>query len=113
VHVYHQKGRAKEYQGPGIAVDWLDIEGPIHEAWPPPSHRHLFGELPLRQVTPPQRIVGPLLPAPPRTPPVTDRRRDSTFPNGLHEHGKVEGVWSVTSGDPTADAKQLLQTFLT
>src|SRR5262249_11845929 len=23
----------------GIAVDWLDVEGPIVEQWPPPSHR--------------------------------------------------------------------------
>ena len=23
------------FTGPGIACDYLDIEGPIHDAWPP------------------------------------------------------------------------------
>jgi len=31
---------------PGVAINWLEIEGPIAPAtWPPPSHRVLFDEL--------------------------------------------------------------------
>ncbi len=31
---------------PGIAVQWLEVEGPIPpESWPPPSHRVLFDDL--------------------------------------------------------------------
>ena len=31
---------------PGLAVQWLEIEGPIEsQAWPPPSHRVLFDDL--------------------------------------------------------------------
>jgi hypothetical protein len=37
----------KPYKGPGIAVDWIDMEGPLLEQWPPPSHQRLFGDLPL------------------------------------------------------------------
>ena len=24
------------FTGPGIACDWLDVEGPLHDVWPPP-----------------------------------------------------------------------------
>jgi hypothetical protein len=34
---------------PGVAFQWLEIEGPISSAsWPPPSHRVLFDELQIR-----------------------------------------------------------------
>ncbi len=36
----------------GGAIRWLEIEGPLSsETWPPPSHRVLFGDLPIRDVT--------------------------------------------------------------
>jgi hypothetical protein len=41
----HQVG-ADQYQGPGLAVQWIDVEGPINDLWPPPSHRQIFGDLP-------------------------------------------------------------------
>jgi hypothetical protein len=32
----------------GAAIRWLEIEGPVRpESWPPPSHKVLFGDLPL------------------------------------------------------------------
>ncbi|MGY8696199.1 MAG: DUF1587 domain-containing protein, partial [Verrucomicrobiia bacterium] len=36
---YSRKGRAMEFTGPGIAVDWLDVEGPLHKVWPPVAHQ--------------------------------------------------------------------------
>jgi hypothetical protein len=36
---------ADRYQGPGLAVQWVEVEGPLHDSWPPPSHRRLFGDL--------------------------------------------------------------------
>jgi hypothetical protein len=42
----------REYSGPGLAVQWLEVEGPLIDSWPPPSHRHLFGNLPLKPVSP-------------------------------------------------------------
>jgi len=35
----------RDYEGPGIAYDWFEVEGPLDEAWPPASHRRLFGDL--------------------------------------------------------------------
>ena len=36
---------ADEYDGPGLAVQWVDVEGPLYDVWPPESHRRLFGDL--------------------------------------------------------------------
>jgi hypothetical protein len=46
--VSQEPGTASAYAGPGIAIDWFEVEGPIHDAWPPESHRRLFGDLPIR-----------------------------------------------------------------
>lgn len=37
---------AEAYAGPGLAVDWIEVEGPLHDLWPPASHRQIFGDLP-------------------------------------------------------------------
>jgi mono/diheme cytochrome c family protein len=37
---------ADKYEGKGLAVQWIDVEGPIHDTWPPESHRRIFGDLP-------------------------------------------------------------------
>jgi hypothetical protein len=37
---------AADYPGAGLAVQWVEVEGPIHEEWPPASHRRIFGDLP-------------------------------------------------------------------
>ena len=33
---------------PGVAFRWLEVTGPIYDAWPGRGHRLLFGDLPLR-----------------------------------------------------------------
>lgn len=33
---------------PGLAVRWLEVEGPLYEAWPTAGQKLLFGDLPLR-----------------------------------------------------------------
>jgi len=43
--VSRHPGKAPKYTGPGLAVHWVEVEGPLHDSWPPPSHRRLFGEL--------------------------------------------------------------------
>jgi mono/diheme cytochrome c family protein len=37
---------ADDWTEPGLAVDWLEVEGPLNETWPPESHRRIFGDLP-------------------------------------------------------------------
>lgn len=40
---------AETYGGPGLAVEWVEVEGPLHETWPPECHRRLFGDLPQKK----------------------------------------------------------------
>ncbi len=37
---------ADNWTEPGLAIDWVEVEGPLHETWPPESHRRIFGDLP-------------------------------------------------------------------
>ncbi len=36
---------ADKWEGPGLAVQWVDIEGPLNDTWPPAGHRAIFGDL--------------------------------------------------------------------
>jgi hypothetical protein len=47
---------AEKYEGPGLAVQWVEVEGPLYDRWPPESHRRIFGELP--QAAVPDRNYG-------------------------------------------------------
>src|SRR5262245_44282326 len=40
----HKVG-ADKWEGPGLAVHWVEFEGPLHDSWPPASHRGIFGDL--------------------------------------------------------------------
>ena len=40
------KAGADKYTGPGVAIQWMEIEGPLHDSWPPASHQRLLGSLP-------------------------------------------------------------------
>jgi hypothetical protein len=33
---------------PGVAFNWLEVEGPLHDSWPPPSYKALFDNLPFQ-----------------------------------------------------------------
>ncbi|MFM9057944.1 MAG: DUF1592 domain-containing protein [Planctomycetaceae bacterium] len=41
--VSRRPGRVADYVGPGVAIDHLDIEGPLHDTWPPAGHRLIYG----------------------------------------------------------------------
>jgi mono/diheme cytochrome c family protein len=36
---------ADQYEGPGLQVDWVEVEGPLNDIWPPASHRRIFGDM--------------------------------------------------------------------
>ncbi|MEX2080310.1 MAG: DUF1587 domain-containing protein, partial [Dehalococcoidia bacterium] len=40
-----QKVGADKYTGPGLVIQWMDVEGPLLEFWPPPGHKAIFGDL--------------------------------------------------------------------
>lgn len=99
---YSRKGRAMAFTGPGIAVDWLDIEGPLHEVWPPESHRVLFADLPLMEFKPDeQKGVRP---------PV--RKQVRQLGAGRNRPDSSQGLWTVRSEQPLVDADRLLAAFL-
>ena len=47
-----EKIGADKYTGPGLVIQWVDVEGPLMESWPPPSHKAIFGDLKLERVGP-------------------------------------------------------------
>lgn len=100
---YSRKGRAMAFTGPGIAVDWLDIEGPLHDTWPPVAHRTLFGELPIVEFKAADHpnVKGP--------------KRKLLRQEIVHTKNRPDpanGTWTVHSEQPLADADRLLATFL-
>ena len=38
-------GSIQSYEGPGLAVRWVEVEGPLHDQWPPRGHQLLWGNL--------------------------------------------------------------------
>ena len=52
-HDIAKAGGAEGYKGPGLAVQWIDVEGPLLESWPPAGHRMLFADM--AQAPDPQR----------------------------------------------------------
>lgn len=45
-----RRGGAADYDGPGLVLQWLEVEGPLLDSWPPPSYRRLLGDLPQESV---------------------------------------------------------------
>ena len=99
---YSRKGRAMAFTGPGIAVDWLDVEGPLFDQWPPLSHRQLFGDLPLVEFKQADRkgIRPP------------ERKTVRQIGAGLNRPDPLQGIWTVESAEPMGDANRLLAAFL-
>ena len=101
---YSRKGRAMAFTGPGVAVDWVDVEGPLNDVWPPRSHRVMFGDLPIEEFIPKDH---PDIRAPKRL--SFEKMRLSISKN---ERDPVTGIWTVRSEQPLADADRLLAAFL-
>ncbi len=37
---------AEKYTGAGLAIQYVEVEGPLHDTWPPECHTRIFGDLP-------------------------------------------------------------------
>ncbi len=86
---------AANYQGPGIAVQWVEVEGPLGETWPPESRRRLFGDLPVEPA---------------------DAQSARELERAKKDFSRADYVlrnmkWSVKSPQPDADAEKLLRAF--
>lgn len=100
-HVYFAQGQIKGYTGPGVAIDKVVVEGPFYDEWPPPSHRHLFGTLP----------VIPLTKLPADQPrPKRDLPRQLT--QGVNNGPGRVVPGTTVSDDPPGDTRKLLGKFL-
>ena len=100
-------GRTAKHVGPGVAVDWFEVEGPIHESWPPESHRRLFGDLPIAKLTEGAKVIPPERPEIHGTP--------GYLPNYHRDLPPAERkppLETVQSKDPVADARRLLGGFV-
>ena len=98
---YSRKGHAMAFTGPGIACDWLEVEGPLHDVWPPQSHKMLFGDLPLKEF---KAAENPGVRAP--------LRPSFRHLGGQNQPDAEPGLWTVFSEKPLADADRLLGAFL-
>jgi mono/diheme cytochrome c family protein len=100
-------GRAAKHVGPGVALDWFEIEGPLNPVWPPVSHTRLFGQLPIKPFVAGTDIVPP--------------RREKIRSNGgylpsmhldLTPAERAPKLETVQSTQPIEDARKLLAEFL-
>lgn len=101
LRVSEKKGRAADYIGPGIAIDWLDIEGPLVSEWPEASHKRVFGDLPLVEF---DDKAGA---NPPRRPLIKQ-----TVPSANPRYIMPRKPWTVASAAPEDDAQRRLADFL-
>jgi len=78
----------EEYEGPGLAVQWVEVEGPLAGEWPPASHTRLFGSLPLVAL------------------PDKNERGQKIY------RKPTDPVFAVKSEQPEADAEKLIRNFV-
>ncbi len=107
----------------GIAVDWLEVEGPILDQWPTASHKRLFGDLPMVPMPPPPKVKRAgknKANLPPADVHLPKRPADIIYhaPGHMKSYitsgtvpNKVE-FQTVASKNPEADARRLLADFL-
>jgi hypothetical protein len=102
-----EPGSAATYNGPGIALDWYEVEGPLFEQWPPPSHRALFGDLPIKPFDP---ATGQ---RPPSRPVVKQIAVNARPTNGeLSKEDTAPPLATVATDRPLEDAMSLMGAFL-
>ncbi|PAW64656.1 MAG: hypothetical protein B9S36_02085 [Verrucomicrobiia bacterium Tous-C2TDCM] len=102
-------GSCAVHSGPGIALDWFEVEGPIFDQWPPRSHTAIFGTLPIRPFAIDRGII------PPKREPVRQRSRtggNRPSNNELTKDEKEAPLETVFSEHPQEDATRLLAQFL-
>ena len=111
VNVWAEPGRSKQFQGPGLAIDWVEVEGPIYDSWPPRGHKALFGSLPIAQL-PPRTSADGAGDLPRRVDLTPARRRGADHPKTAQVHALAPGDWSVRSSNPKVDSRKLLKAAL-
>ena len=103
------KGACAVYSGPGVALDWVEVEGPLFPQWPPRSHAAIFGDLPIRPLAKDGAVITPK-----RTPVRQQSRSSMARPRNaaIPKEEQEPPLESVFSGQPQEDATRLLAGFL-
>lgn len=92
------KGRLEEYSGPGLKLDWLEIEGPIGP-FPPRSYELVFSGVPLK----------------PRSVAVAEQKGQKASTNTASRRSPDNWQFDPlvpVSANPKADAERLIRAFL-
>src|SRR5262249_37176911 len=84
-----------QYTGPGLAVQWVEIEGPV-DAWPPVGYQRLFAGVPLKPQSVARAEAG-------RGPPHPAKRPLDSY---------IYDPLVVASAKPREDAERLMRAFL-
>jgi hypothetical protein len=88
---------------PGVAFQWMDVEGPLPDDPAAPGYRLLLGDLPVRRAKVDDADVAP------KRPPLTGR-----LARGATPRDALDGVpLDVESADPAKDAERLMRAFVT
>jgi hypothetical protein len=105
---HDSKGSCAAYAGPGIALDWFEVEGPLFERWPPKSHQSLFGDLPIQGFVADGGLV------PPKRELLRQRSRLGGRPQDreIPKEEKARPLETVATEEPLVDAARLLGRFL-
>ncbi|HEX4147916.1 MAG TPA: DUF1592 domain-containing protein, partial [Pirellulales bacterium] len=84
------------YQGPGLAIEWVEVEGPLYDAWPPAGHRRLLGQLDFVTATrtDAQRVMRDFLPRAFRRPVLDDEVQHylALYDQAAAERGFQSGI---------------------
>lgn len=99
-------GRTAGHVGPGVALDWFEVEGPINDAWPPESHRRLFGDLAIAEWPADATAIPPVRQPIRQTPLYLPAHRQ------LSARDRDPPLETVQTTAPAADARRLFAAFL-
>jgi hypothetical protein len=91
---------------PGVALQWIELEGPFYDQWPPASHVAMFGDLPIKEWS---QSTGVPMPTQQQWP-KSDGHAEPKDPYG--QRGQKRIPVYVAANDPAKDADRLLRTFL-
>jgi hypothetical protein len=93
----HKNASLDGFTGPGLVVEWVEIEGPL-DVWPPKGYQRLFGDVPLKP-----KSVARAEAAGQAPPPASAKPRDNWW---------IYDPLVVASTKPREDAERLMRSFL-
>jgi hypothetical protein len=81
---------------PGLALEYVEVEGPLFDSWPPPGHQRLLGDIDFAtaRTTDAERVLRGFLPRAFRRPVSDDELRHYTaiYEHAAADNGFVNGI---------------------